>query len=663
MKRTFTVFLTALMTVAMVPLMGQTSKSQVIMVNVTTQSDGVTLTWPAATFSGSYIIFRRDQLNSSLWGNSLANLASTATTFKDPAAIPGKSYEYWIVRTNGSSATAYGYTYAGNNLKEVPYKGGIVLLIDSNYITPLAFEINRLANDLSSEGWNVTRMYAGRKQTPEAVKTALKQHITARKQVTTTLLILGHVPVPYSGGFTGDGSNWPPPDGHVEGSGNHTGAWPADGYYGDLDFTWLDESVTMTTGNEARHKNIPGDGKFDPTKFPSTIELEIGRIDLFGMPIFGVSDTVLTKRYLNRNHLWRTGQTKSVERALIDDNFGGFNLASMGFHNFSAFFPNDSIYETRDYMSTLKSNPYLWSYGCGPGSYTSCGGIGVSTEFANDSLQHIFTSLTGSFFGDWDVSNSFLKAPLGRSALASFWGGIPKWYVHTMGLGKHIGFGTRVSMNNQVSNNGTYFTGLFNYSDSSVHIALMGDPTLFNRHLPPVKGLTASSADKLVKLKWNKSKGVFDGYAVYRVDTANNIYTKASKYLVTDTTFSDSFNYFTGKYKYVVRTIKKETTASGSYYNLGGGSYADVNHTNSIKGINAHSIHVYPNPCKDILYYDSPELHSFEIYDVMGRKMDIPMRSPAGQLDLSSLPDGHYVLRCLDATNLELTMPIIKLAQ
>ncbi len=666
MKRTITVFLLAFVAV-ITNLNAQISKGQVLMLNVTTQSDGITLTWPSATFTGSYLVFRRDNLDVLSWGNPIATLASTATTYKDIAVTPGKSYEYWVVQSNGTNAIAFGYIYAGNNLKEVPYKGGIVLLIDSNYRLPLAFEINRLSADLTSEGWNVSRLYVGRKQATTTVKTLLLQHISNRQQVTNTVLIIGHVPVPYSGGFTGDQTNWPPPDGHVEGSGNHTGAWPADGYYGDLDGSWTDALITMTTSFETRHQNTPGDGKFDPTKFPSSIELEVGRIDLYDMPVFGVSDTALVKRYLNRNHLWRTGQTKSIERALVDDNFGGLNLASTGFHNFSAFFPKDSIYENRDYMTELKSNPYLWSFGCGGGSYTSCGGVGFTSDFAADSLQHIFTSISGSFFGDWDITNSFLRAPLGRSALASFWGGIPKWYVHTMGLGKHIGYGTRVTMNNHHTPypNGTtgrmYFDGGFNYSDSSIHIALMGDPTLCNRHLPSVKGLIATSANNRVDLKWNKSSGIFDGYAVYRLDTATNIYTKVSRYLVTDTIYSDSFNYFNGKYRYVVRTIKKETTASGSYFNLGGGSFADVNHTSAISKISRPALHVYPNPTRGIIYFSESGMHDFEIYDVMGRKMDITLQGANEQVNISSLPDGNYILRCMNENNLEMSIPIIKL--
>jgi hypothetical protein len=560
-----------------------------------------------------------------------------------------------LVAANGNNAVALGYIYAGNELKEVPYKGGILLVIDSTYMNPLNSEISQLKNDLNSEGWNVSSIYVGRNSTPPSVKLRIISAINTTIHPTTTALLLGHIPVPYSGGFTGNGSNYPPPDGHVEGSGNHTGAWPADVYYADLNGIWEDFFVDLSTGNQTRHHNVPADGKFDPTKLPSGLELEIGRVDLYDLPAFGVSDTVLLRNYLNRNHMWRTGQISAVERGVIDDNFTGLNLASTGWANFSSFFPIDSVV-AKDYVTELKSKSYLWSYGCGAGSYTSCNGVGNTNSFVNDSLQHIFTILAGSFFGDWDIKNSFLRAPLGRSALASFWGGIPKWYVHTMGLGKHLGYGTRITQNN----NGFYFTGQFNYSDSSVHIALMGDPTLCNRHLPGVVNLKATSASKRVSLTWDKSVGTFDGYAVYRLDTANNIYTKVTNYLITDNFYIDSNNYFTGNYRYVVRTIKKETTASGSYYNLGGGSYADVAHTNSLKGQSKHTLSFYPNPTLGKINFNVEGMKDFVLYDMAGRMYPVQHQEGEQSIDIRNVPAGNYILRCKDANGYEISAPIIK---
>ena len=70
-----------------------------------------------------------------------------------------------------------------------------------------------------------------------------------------SLFLLGHVPVPYSGNIN--------PDGHPD----HQGAWPADGYYADMDGTWTDISVNNTVATGTRNDNVPGDGKFDQSIF------------------------------------------------------------------------------------------------------------------------------------------------------------------------------------------------------------------------------------------------------------------------------------------------------------------------------------------------------------------------------------------------------------
>jgi len=639
----------------------QIAKTQVVMINAAVESDGIRLTWPQmpGSFTGQILVYKRDSLQQSNWGSILATLDATATSYKDLTVKKGKAVEYRVVPANGNTAVAFGYIYAGNELRETLLKTGIVLLIDSTYIASLSTEIIQLEKDLSSEGWKVSKLYVGRDSKTINVKQKLISHINSNKQnKITTLMIIGHVPVPYSGGFTGDGTNFPPPDGHVEGSGNHTGAWPADGYYGDPDGVWTDYLIDLTTGAQTRHHNVPNDGKFDQVKFHGGVNLEVGRVDFFGMTIFNATELQLTKNYFKRNHEWRTGKTKSTERALIDNNFTSLNLASTGYQNFAGFFPIDSIFDNKDYMTTMRSNSYLWSYGCGAGSYTDCSGIGSSTDFATDSIQTIFTMLAGSFFGDWDINNNFLRAPLCRSSLASFWGGIPKWYVHTMGLGKHIGFGAKESMNNITF----YFDGGFNGSGNSVHMALMGDPTLKNRHLPPTHGLTATSNNEKVNLKWNKAIGNFDGYALYRKDTAKNLIFKVSNFLISDTFYTDSANYFSGNYQYFVATIKKETTASGSYFNLGGYSSTFLKHTNAISTINKKAIEIYPNPNNGFIYFNNNQLSNFRLIDRMGKELSFVLNKEKNQIDIQHLSDGIYFLTCVDENNIEISLQIVKLA-
>ena len=79
----------------------------------------------------------------------------------------------------------------------------------------------------------------------------------------------------------------------------------------------------------------------------------------------------------------------------------------------------------------------------------------------------------GSYFGDWDSQNDFLRAVLGTAnyTLTSAWAGRPNWICHHMGLGLTIGFSALLTQ----TNSGLYDTGI-EYAE--VHIALMGDPTL-----------------------------------------------------------------------------------------------------------------------------------------------------------------------------------------
>jgi hypothetical protein len=285
------------------------------------------------------------------------------------------------------------------------------------------------------------------------------------------------------------------------------------------------------------------------------------------------------------------------ERALIDNNFGSLNLASTGYANFAALVGYTNTTDSLDYINAQKNGSYLWSYGCGAGSYTSCSGIGTTSSFVNDSFQNVFTILAGSFFGDWDNQNNLLRAPLASKSLASFWGGIPKWYVHHMALGERIGKGTRISQNNT----DFYFSGKFNLSENSMHIALMGDPTLRQKNLPPVLSLQATSEDKIVKLSWPAVAEPGIEYAVYLVDTLSNTFHRLNPTPINTTSFNHDKNYVTGNYLYAVKTIKLETSGSGTYYNTGGAAFARVNHVNSNEEnlLSSLTVQVYPNPVQD----------------------------------------------------------------
>ncbi len=635
-------------------LNSQVGKNQVLMVNASVNNSGATLFWKPNTFTGDYRIFKKSSIESDIWGSAIVILPSTATSYTDTTLKPGMSADYQVISTNGTSALALGYIYVGNKLNERPYKGGIVLMIDSSYEISLKKELFQLKKDMIEEGWTVSTLYVSKNLTAIQTKTKLKQHIAQQINPVSSLLIIGNVAVPYSGGFTGDGSNFPPPDGHIEGSGNHTGAWPADAYYGDLDYDWIDNNITLTTGAQSRHHNIPNDGKFDHVKFPTTLDLEVSRIDLSRMSQFSLSEIELTRNYLNRNHLWRTGKISVLERGLIDDNFTTLNLSSTAWHNFSTFFPIDSVINTKDYFTELRTNSYLWSYGCGPGSYTTCGGIGSTNDFVNDTQKHIFTMLAGSFFGDFDIANNFLKAPLCKSALASFWGGIPKWYVHGMAMGLNIGHGTKVSMNN----NTVYFNGNFNGAWQGVHMALMGDLTLCNRHIAPVETLICQELTPTsVKLTWTKPKGNYDGFIVYYVDRWKNTYNRLNANIITDTTFTVT-GIPSGEF-FQVRPVKLETTASGSYYNLGAGPYATINGVLSNERKTITNWQIYPNPSSGIYNFKNIDINSVKLTNIYGQQINVEINKEQNNIDISYLPAGIYIITFIQ-NNLPISTTIIK---
>src|SRR5690606_4061701 len=132
-------------------------------------------------------------------------------------------------------------------------------------------------------------------------------------------------------------------------------------------------------------------------------KIPIGRIDLTNMTAFGIGDTALMKRYLNKNHQFRIGNLQAAKRGLVDDNFGAFGgeaFAASAFRIYSTLFSLPVT--TTDYRSTMGAASYLFSYGCGAGAYNSCSGVSNTANFVTDSFCNPFTMLYGSYFIDWD---------------------------------------------------------------------------------------------------------------------------------------------------------------------------------------------------------------------------------------------------------------------
>ncbi len=506
-------------------------------------------------------------------------------------------------------AAKFGHIFAGIKYRMAEKRGRILLLVDDTFSNSLEDELRLLEYDLICDGWEITRRDVSRNAAVTVVKEVIKDACAEYEDI-NTLYIFGHVPVPYSGDLK---------SAHT----NHQGAWPADVYYGELDGEWTDVSVNNTTATRQANHNVPGDGKFDQTFIESDVDLNIGRVDLYDLPVFSENEEELLRRYIIKSHDFRRDIINCEGRGIIDDNVGdldGMAPAANGYRNFSAFFGAKNILKA-DYFTTLGTSDYLWSLGCGGSSYTHCGGVGSSSDFATKPVNSVFTILYGSYFGDWDNSNNVLRAPLAseNSLLVSFWAGAPAWHLHTMALGGTIGECAKRSQNN---------IALYSPSDKArqVHTALMGDPALRLNYIHPAEGFEIVSADSnKITLNWQNSEDV-EGYYIYRAEGLYKSFERLNQQVITDTLFVDENPHY-GNNVYMVRPVKIEYNGSGSYYNPGLGVVDSVNVLST--GVGSREMRLryglyqnYPNPFnpETIIEFEIAEDNYvlIELYDLKG---------------------------------------------
>ncbi len=530
----------------------------------------VTISWPN-TPDGIQFEIARKQKNGTSW-SSLAILAATATSYTDSSVSFGNTYEYRVTKYPEQDFPRTGYIFVGLGAPLLDYRGKLLLIVEETHASYLGLELARLQEDLVGDGWTVVRRSVSRSDSPASVRQLIQTESLADSSIRAVFLF-GRVPVPYSGNYQADD--------HAD----HKGAWAADAFYGDLNGTWTDSTVNTTTAARVSNRNIPGDGKYDQSTIPSDIDLEVGRVDLANMPAFlPKGEKELLAQYLNKDHAFRHGQVPVGRRAILFDGFGesgGEAYAASGWRNFAPFFGSANINAVgqNQFLPTVNAQSYLWSYVASGGGdqYNDCYFVGTTTDVAQTNIHSVFNMVFGSYFGDWDAANDFLRAPLAATgyALTAAWSGRPHWFFHHMAVGETIGYSTRLSQNNQ----GLYEPARFG---RQVHIALMGDPTLRMHVVLPPSNLTAAKSDSTVTLNWAASADPnVVGYHVYRSLSANGPFVRVTGATTTDRTYMD--NSGTDTYVYMVRAIKLERTPSGSYYNASQGVF--VNGSSSQAGV------------------------------------------------------------------------------
>lgn len=652
--------LTALCCSALVPRgTAQTAADYAIQLQATVQTapPKVTLNWRKIPGATQYNLQRKTK-EALVW----TTLATTTDTFyADPTVVSDSAFEYKVTNTGGSTSAA-GYVMAGLNAAPLHSKGRLILIVDTLFRDSCAAEVTALMKDLSADGWAIVRHNVPRTLNDVGVKTLIKNDYVALPDVKAVFL-LGHVAVPYSGELN--------PDGHPD----HLGAWPADVFYGDMDGIWTDVSVNNSSASRTQNKNIPGDGKWDHSGIPSYLELQVGRVDFANMPLFAKSEVALMKSYLAKAHRYKMDSLYVSRKGIVDDNFGAFSgeaFAANAWRNFAPIVGRDNV-SAKDFISSLNDSAYQWAMGCGGGSYTSCSGVGITGDFVSKNQKGIFTMLFGSYFGDWDSQNNFLRAPLccSEPALTSCWAGRPNWFFHHMGLGEHIGYSTITSQN--------YTGSTYNpagYAATGVHAALMGDLSLRNQYIMPARNITVTTAPKKgATVNWTASgDATVLGYYVYRADSLYGTYTKRSG-LITGTTFTDTAGK-DGLHYYMVRPCKLQAGPSGTYYNLGLGitdsatiSYPDpVSVATQVRP--AFRMLCFPNPARDILNIygetdGSEDNLRLTISDVTGKTL-LQRNLPGKQAeftvseDITHLVPGVYFIQLHSDKGMEAVQKIIR---
>jgi len=153
--------------------------------------------------------------------------------------------------------------------------------------------------------------------------------------------------------------------------------------------------------------------------------------------------------------------------------------------------------------------------------------------------------------------------------------GRPHWFVHHMGLGETIGYGTRLSMNNS-----TLYRSESNKFTRAIYISLLGDPSLRMDPVSPPAALSATTGGGNVQLNWAASPDVVLGYHVYRSASSGGPFVRLNDSLVSGTSFTDA-SVSSTSHTYMVRAVKLQTTPSGTYFSGSQGIFAAIDAPNS----------------------------------------------------------------------------------
>ncbi len=464
----------------------------------------VRLSWPQ--WSADPLLIQRRRYGQYEWQTIGTAIGKTQYLDDSPDLGTGGQFEYQV--GNGRVSVSVGP-------RKVSHQRGRVLLVVEQGVAPaLKPELERFEMDLVGDGWGVEQVkvprHDGRRRSRDRkrvqeVRAAIRAFHERAPSSFNVALLVGHVPIPYSG--------YRAEDGHVKNGDDHRGAWPCDAYYGDLNGVWTDTEVNHSNRTHRDNTNRPGDGRFDQDYLPSSLELAVSRIDFSNLPsIHGKTlpkqpirsrdiETGLLRRYFNKNHAYRNGELAFAARAIYQNYLPRGYWRPMdenAFRNASAIYgaQSGSVSEEDCF---LISNPVQWAFFAGFGGRSSVGSGRYKTEFLNRvsfGPQAAFLMLYASWSADWNMRDSFTKATLtkektGLAVMSSLHG---QWQLSSLALGEPLArayFETA----NEVTRGRKVARSL----------SILGDATLRNDVVSPVESLAGGVRSGLVHLSWEKA--------------------------------------------------------------------------------------------------------------------------------------------------------------
>ena len=404
--------------------------------------------------------------------------------------------------------------------------------------------------------------------------------------------------------------------------------------------------------------NVPGDGKFDQDKFPDEIDLQVGRIDMNKMTGFSNTETGLIQQYLQKNHDFRLKNIQPLNRAIMNTSMDIqlANTSASAWRSFSAMFGNNILnlnncsFGCTEFIDSLNTESYLWAHMAGGGSDTSMqNDVFTSSHCINNPINSIFMQMYGSYLVEWykggisTQQNLLLRAPLASSGttLATVWSGrAPSWHFHHMALGETIGYSEKVNQNNYT----TYESGMPTLR-KGIHMNLMGDPTLKMHIVSPISNITSSQNGSSVDISWiGSADNNIVGYNIYRADSVYGKFTKLNSSYVITTNFNDA-NPLPTNNVYMVRAVKLENEASGSYYNLSTGlmDSIQIGPLGVEKKLAEIDFSIFPNPALDKINF-SRNLNGIEIMNSLG-EIIMTQSGKIKSISVNNFPNGIYFLK------------------